>query len=67
MPLLTVIVSVSVTFLIAGLSKKWQDTSRILVYIPVPLVLVLLCFVQISIPCGVGAAAAISELPIHTS
>ena len=24
-------------------------------------VLVLLCFVQISIPCGVGAAAAISE------
>ena len=35
MPLLTVIVSVSVTFLIADLSKKWQDTSRILVYIPV--------------------------------
>jgi len=27
----------------------------------VPLVLVLLCFVQISIPCGVGAAAAINK------
>ena len=35
MPLLTVIVSVFVTFLISDLSKKWQDISRILVYIPV--------------------------------
>ena len=35
LPLLNVIVSVSITFLIADLSKKWQDISKILIYIPV--------------------------------